>query len=89
MDVELDTGTKDLLKRLRRVEGQVRGVQRMVEEDRDCADVLQQLSAIKSAIHQVSVVYARSYAKQCIADIENGHGEEGLVDHLMTVISKI
>ena len=46
---------EDLMKRLRRVEGQVRGVEKMLDENRDCREVLQQLTAIKSAVQQVSM----------------------------------
>ena len=50
---------EEVLKRLRRIEGQVRGVARMVEDGRDCREVLQQLSAIRSAANQVSRLLAR------------------------------
>jgi DNA-binding FrmR family transcriptional regulator len=79
----------DLLIRLRRIEGQVGGVQRMLEADRDCQDVLQQLSAIRSALQTASLVFARRYALQCIHDIEGGVTDEQLVDQLMSVLSKV
>jgi DNA-binding FrmR family transcriptional regulator len=53
----LSATTRDqLLKRLRRIEGQARGVRRMIEEDRECHDILTQLAAIRGAAHQVSVI---------------------------------
>lgn len=79
---------EDLLKRLRRIEGQVRGVARMVEEDRDCRDVLQQLSAIRAAANQVSLLMARTYACQCLTDSQEAGDTEALVDDLIQVISR-
>ena len=85
---EAQNTKEDLLKRLRRIEGQVRGVARMVEEDRDCREVLQQLSAIRSAANQVSLLMARTYACQCLNDTHDGDSPEALVDDLIQVISR-
>lgn len=57
----------ELLKRVHRIEGQVRGVARMIEEDRDCSEILQQLSAIRAAAHQAAVELVREYAAACVA----------------------
>jgi DNA-binding FrmR family transcriptional regulator len=79
---------EDLTKRLRRIEGQVRGVAGMVETDRDCREVLQQLAAIRSAVNQVSLLLARSYACQCLADTQEPGDHEALVDDLINVLGK-
>ncbi len=79
----------DLQVRLRRIEGQVRGVQRMLDENRDCQEVLQQLAAVRSAFQNASLVFARSYALQCLHDPEAGLGDEQLVEQLMAVLSKV
>lgn len=61
-----DTISKDvLLKRLRRLEGQVRGVERMIEEGRDCEDIITQLRAVRSAIESVGTLILRNYMKIC------------------------
>jgi DNA-binding FrmR family transcriptional regulator len=63
------TATKDqLLKRLRRVEGQVRGVQNMVTEDRYCIDVLTQISAIQAALDKVALGLMDDHARHCVID---------------------
>ncbi len=59
-----------LLKRLARVEGQVRGVERMVEEDRYCIDVLTQISAIRAALDKVALGLLDDHARHCLV----GHG---------------
>jgi DNA-binding FrmR family transcriptional regulator len=62
--------------RLRRIEGQVRGVQKMVEEDRYCIDVLTQINAIKAAIDGVALLLLRDHTEHCVADaIRAGDGE--------------
>jgi DNA-binding FrmR family transcriptional regulator len=75
-------------KRLRRIEGQARGVEKMLEEGRDCREILQQLAAIKSAVQQASVTVARSYACQCLAEANESRSQEQIVDELLTVLSK-
>ncbi|MBX0327289.1 metal-sensitive transcriptional regulator, partial [Oscillochloris sp. ZM17-4] len=56
----------DVLLRLRRIEGQVRGIQRMVEEDRDCRDIVTQVAAVKSALASVNGQVLRCYAHNCL-----------------------
>jgi DNA-binding FrmR family transcriptional regulator len=63
--------------RLRRIEGQVRGLQRMVDEDRYCIDVLTQVSAVKAALDGVALLLLRDHTSHCVADaIEAGQGDE-------------
>ena len=76
----------DLLKRVRRIEGQARGIAKMIEEDRDCNDILQQLSAVRSAAHQATVALVRNYAAQCVAS--KGTPEE-IADALATALSRL
>lgn len=56
----------DVLTRLKRIEGQVRGIQRMVESDRDCREVVQQLAAIKASIASLNTLVAETYARECL-----------------------
>ena len=79
---------EEVLKRLRRIEGQVRGVARMVEDGRDCREVLQQLTAIRSAANQVSRLLARSYACQCLSDSQESEDHAALMDELLDVLSQ-
>ena len=65
MKVTNSDATADLHKRLRRVEGQVRGVQKMLDDERDCREIIQQLNAIQSAVRNASVVFMRTYARDC------------------------
>ena len=62
----------DLKARLRRVEGQVRGVQRMVEEDVYCIDILTQIAAAESALKKVAVKLLEDHLAHCVADAAGG-----------------
>jgi DNA-binding FrmR family transcriptional regulator len=71
------TGTKDdYLKRLRRVEGQVRGVQKMVDSDTYCIDVLTQISAINRALQAVSIGLLEDHLSHCVSDAVRSGGAE-------------
>ena len=81
---------QDLLTRLRRIEGQARGVQGMVEQSRDCREVLQQLTAIRSAVQGATALLLQEYASQCLLSAEEQPPEarRQLVRELMTLLSK-
>lgn len=79
----------DLQKRLRRIEGQVRGVQRMIEEERDCGELIQQLAAIRSAVQQASLVLVRSYAAQCLRADAPPDDREAMIESLIGVLNKV
>ena len=66
----------DLLKRLRRIEGQVRGLHQMVEEDRYCIDVLTQISAATKALESVAVGMLDDHLRHCVADAVSRGGSE-------------
>ena len=76
----------DLLNRIRRLEGQARGVAKMVEEDRDCNEILQQLAAVRSAAHQATVALVRAYAAECV--ISDSTSEE-IADALAVALSRL
>lgn len=75
-----------LLRRLRRIEGQVRGVQRMVEEDRYCVDILVQLAAIRAALDEVGLMVLADHVRGCVADaVRRGDGEPVIAELLGAV----
>jgi len=79
-----------LLKRLSRIEGQVRGVSKMVEEDKYCIDILTQVSAAKAALDKVALELLCDHARHCLS---NGHvqtqGENDKADELVSAISRM
>ena len=79
---------KDLITRLNRIEGQVRGVKNMVEEERYCVDILNQVSAIQAALNGFSKVILSNHIHTCVAeDIRAGNDE--VIDELCETIKKI
>ena len=79
---------KDLLTRLNRIEGQVRGVKKMVEEDRYCIDILTQVSAINSALNSFNKVLLANHIKSCVVeDIRSGN--DAVVDELCVALQKL
>ena len=67
---------KDCLNRLSRIEGQVRGVSKMIEEERYCIDILTQLRAIRAALGKVETEVLKDHADHCIADAIHSGGED-------------
>ena len=83
------TAEKDaLLKRLRRIEGQVRGVQGMVEEDRYCIDVVTQITAIEAALDKVALELLTDHAKHCVIGADEARQGER-TEELMSVVRRL
>jgi len=79
---------KDLINRLSRIEGQIRGIKGMVEEDCYCTDILVQVSAVTSALNSFNKVLLANHIKTCVAqDIKDG--KEETVDELVTTLQKL
>ena len=79
-----------LLKRLNRIEGQVRGVSKMVSDDKYCIDILTQVGAAKAALDKVALELLRDHAKYFLAnDHAHPHGENDKADELIGAISRM
>ena len=75
---------KAMLARMRRIEGQARGVQRMISEERDCLEILNQLASLRSAAYNASVELTEQYAIKCVLDAAgDGYTDESLVDEAL------
>ena len=91
MIIEDSPTRQDLLKRLRRVEGQVRGVQAMISDERDCHEILQQLTAIQSAMRSVSLQMVESSAATCFQEMsssEDVRQRDLILQDLLTLVKK-
>jgi CsoR family transcriptional regulator, copper-sensing transcriptional repressor len=78
-----------LLNRLRRIEGQVRGVERMVEDDRYCIDIVTQISAIQAALDKVALGLLDDHAAHCIIGGAADETPEELKDELMAAVGRL
>ncbi|WP_018932732.1 metal-sensing transcriptional repressor [Gracilibacillus lacisalsi] len=77
-----------VINRLKRIEGQVRGIQKMVEDDRYCVDVLVQISAIQSALKNVGFSVTERHIKHCVSEaIKQGEGQE-TIEELLNVMKQ-
>jgi len=74
-----------VLRRLRRIEGQVRGIERMVEENRYCIDVVTQVTAIQAALDKVALELLTDHASHCVIGAEPGEQEERTEELMATV----
>jgi len=75
--------------RLKRIEGQVRGIQKMIEEDRYCVDILVQISAINAALKKVGFSIVERHTKHCVSSaVKSGAGDEA-IEELMEVMKQL
>ncbi len=80
---------KEILVRLRRMEGQLKGIQRMVDEGKYCVDVLNQLSSVIAATHKVSAIILKDHIRGCVRDAltRDEHGDD-YVNELVAVVER-
>lgn len=80
---------KKVIDRLSRIEGHIRGVKKMVEEDRDCPDLLHQLAAVKAAINKTSELILEDHIETCLLDAVKEGSTGEYVKNLKDAISKL
>lgn len=79
---------KDLIHRLNRIEGQIRGIKGMVEKDVYCTDILVQVAAVNAALNSFNKVLLSNHIKTCVTE-DIRQGKEETVDELLTVLQKL
>jgi DNA-binding FrmR family transcriptional regulator len=87
---DMQADSRAVHNRLRRIEGQVRGLQRMVDEDAYCIDILTQVAAVQTALEQVAVNVLDAHVRTCVADAvsEDGDGAGEKLDELMAAVRR-
>lgn len=78
---------KDIQIRLRRIEGQIKGIEKMIESDTCCKDVLIQVAAVRAAINKVGGLIIQNYAKTCILPEHNKKSEEEKIEELVSTLT--
>lgn len=78
-----------ILKRLKRAEGQVRGVARMVEEDTYCIDILTQINALQAAVDKVAIELMRDHAAHCMMHVDDPTEQRQKADELVGAIARM
>ena len=74
---------ENVLKRLRKIEGQVKGIQKMVENGKECSDLLIQVSAVRAAINKVGGLILENHSKECITKALNKDDSENAINELV------
>lgn len=83
-----DEEKQKVMSRLKRIEGQVRGIQKMIDEDRYCVDILVQISAIQSALKNVGYSVTERHMKHCVSEaVTKGEGDDS-IEELMAVLKQ-
>ena len=80
---------KKVIDRLSRIEGHIRGIKKMVEEGRDCPDLLHQLGAVKAAINRTGELILEDHIESCLIDAVNEGDSEEYVKELMDAVAKL
>ena len=83
-----DEQKPELLTRLRKIEGQVRGLQQMVDDDRYCLDVTQQINALTAAAREVSVLILEAHLRACVQEAVQEEDGEAAIREMVTVLKK-
>lgn len=82
------TEKKDVIKRLRKVEGQIKGIQKMVDEEQFCGDILIQIAAARSALNSAGGLIIENYMKNCLKSSIEGKTSEEDLDKLIEIMLK-
>lgn len=80
---------QDLLRRLRRIEGQARGVQHMVDDGRDCSEIISQLASIRAATYSAGVYVLKHYAKACAARFGESSARDRSIEDLIDLMLRV
>jgi DNA-binding FrmR family transcriptional regulator len=83
-----DADKETLLRRLRKMEGQVRGIGQMIEDDRYCLDVVQQINALTAAAREVSLIVLEDHLKGCVTDAVKRDDGDAAIKEMVTVLGK-
>jgi len=76
---------EQLIRRLRRIEGQTQGIQKMLADGRDCREVLNQLASVRAATRQVSLELMKGYVRACVSDPESLRSDDSVGDLIDTL----
>lgn len=82
MSEKIFESKEDILKRLKRIEGQVRGVQKMIEEEKYCSDILTQVAAVRAAMNKVGSIILEKHSMTCIQKAVSSEDKEKAVSEL-------
>ena len=91
MKINNDRTKESLLNRLKRLEGQIRGIQKMVLEERDCQEIFQQITAVKSAFNSASTMFLKEYVSDCVYHLTYNPdkiNKDEIIEDLINMVGK-
>jgi DNA-binding FrmR family transcriptional regulator len=90
MQLQNEAAKHEMKSRLRRLEGQVRGIETMLDDGRDCREIIQQLSSIRAAVQSASTYFLREYTNSCVdhLDPKDPQANRRVMDDLINLLSK-
>lgn len=88
-EVQLDDIQKDVLKRLRMIEGQIRGVQKMILGNKKCEEILVQTRAVRSALQSANSLILQRYITQCLREAADGASTDNALDQIQKAVKTL
>ena len=79
---------QDVIKRLNKIEGQIKGIRRMIDEEKNCVDILTQIAAVRSAINKVGGMVLEVYSNECMKNAVNSDDKDKVMAELMNAVQK-
>jgi DNA-binding FrmR family transcriptional regulator len=79
---------ESVTKRLNRIEGQVKGIQRMIQEDRDCREIMNQLASVRAALYNVSTLLVKNYVMECLHHPEQKESTDEVIKEMIEALLK-
>ncbi|ATW23968.1 metal-sensitive transcriptional regulator [Candidatus Formimonas warabiya] len=79
---------EDVIQRLKKIEGQVKGIQRMIEDNKYCVDILIQIAAVRAAINKVGIKVLENHTRECLKTAFQNKREEEMIEELIDVVVK-
>jgi DNA-binding FrmR family transcriptional regulator len=91
MKLRNEKAKHEMKTRLRRLEGQVRGIQSMLDEDRDCREVVQQMASVRAAVQSANLFFIQEYITSCVENTDPGDtsANRRIMDEMVTLLSKV
>ncbi|ADL08112.1 metal-sensitive transcriptional regulator [Thermosediminibacter oceani] len=79
---------EDIKRRLKKIEGQIKGIQKMVEDEKYCVDILIQIAAVRAALNKVGLILFKDHTRGCVARAMNTDRQEEMIEELVEIILK-
>ncbi|HOV27692.1 MAG TPA: metal-sensitive transcriptional regulator [Pseudobacteroides sp.] len=79
---------QDVIKRLNKIEGQIKGIRKMIDEEKNCVDILTQIAAVRSAINKVGGMVLEVYSNECMKNAVNSDDKDKIMGELMNAVQK-